>query len=129
MTSEPGPYRPNIKLYILVGLLIVVTTIFLASTGPSPTTESTGSVTRLGGVCLQLERWGLFGWDIIGQSYSEADVEDGRWHLPPTTNPPCEIVEEQEFVVLLPEDAPLDSYRVCGLADDRGCLEVQLVSS
>lgn len=128
MTSEPGSYRPNIRLYILVAIAVVVTTIVLASTGPTPATQSTGTVSRLGGVCLQLERWGLFGWDIIGQSYSVADVEDGRWHLPPTTSPPCEVVEDQEYVVLLPDGALPDSYRVCGLADEQGCLEFQLVS-
>ena len=128
MTEERGPYRPNIRLYLVVFVLIVIVTIVLASTGPSPTTQSTGTVARMGGVCLQLERWGLFGWDILGQSYSAADLADTTWHSPPVTNPPCEIVEEAEQLVQLPLGAPPDVYRVCGLADERGCLEFELVT-
>jgi hypothetical protein len=95
----------------------------MAFTGPRPETEiSSPMITRSGGVCLQLEQWGLFGWVIRGQTYTESDLVEANWRTPPSSNPPCEQVPTAEQVVRLPEDAPPDVYRLCGLADDLGCV-------
>ena len=101
--------------------------VLMSITGPRPETESSGVITRAGGVCLQLERWGLFGWAIGGQTYSEADIANGDWHQPPSSNPPCEDAPEADYEVSLPPDAAPDVYRLCGLADERGCIEFTLL--
>ena len=95
----------------------------MSLTGPRPETESSGLIARTGGVCLQLERWGMFGWVIGGQTYSETDVTNGVWHSQPSSNPPCEAAPEADYEIRLPPDAAPDVYRLCGLADERGCLE------
>ena len=105
----------------------MVLTIVMASTGPEPETEMTGSIPRLGGVCLQLERCGLFGWDIVGQTYTAADQEGANWRNPPRSNPACEMVPEDEYLITLPANSPADVYRVCGLADERPCLEFTML--
>jgi hypothetical protein len=127
--QEDTGRRPNPRTYIAVGVAIVILTIVMASTGPEPEAEMTGSIPRLGGVCLQLERWGLFGWDIIGQTYTTADQESASWRNPPRANPACEIVPEDEYLITLPANSPTDVYRVCGLADERPCLEFTLLES
>lgn len=105
----------------------VVVVVLMAFTGPRPDTEvSTPMVTRTGGVCLQLEQWGLFGWVIRGQTYTEADLSVATWHTPPTSNPPCEQTPMAEREVQLPEEAVPDVYRLCGLADDLGCRQFAL---
>lgn len=101
----------------------VILISLMSFTGPRPETESSGVITRTGGVCLQLERWGLFGWVIGGQTYSESDITSGNWHRPPSSSPPCEETPEAEHEISLPPDAASDVYRLCGLADERGCLE------
>ncbi len=106
----------------LVAALIVV----LASTGPRPSVEISGSVPRLGGVCLELERWDLFGWNIVGQTHSVADAQTGLWHQAMDT-PPCAAVPKQIYRVRMPIDAAYDVYRLCGLADDQPCLEFRRV--
>lgn len=111
-----------------LGVLAVAAIVLMASNGPRPVAESSGVVSRLGGVCLQLERWGLFGWAIGGQAYTETDIADGDWHSPPSSSPPCEQVPEAEYVVTLPADAAPDVYRLCGLADERGCFEFRLTA-
>ena len=126
MTGERAPRGPNFRLYIVVGLAMVGITFVLASTGPSPEVKTTGSIERFGGVCLQLERWGMFGWDILGQTYSEADVERVRWNSPPTSNPPCEALPDAARLIFLHEGAAPDVYRICGLADELGCIEFEL---
>lgn len=106
-------------------MLIVV----MATTGPRAGTETTGLITRTGGVCLQLEQWGLFGWVIVGQTYSEADASEGTWNTPPRASPPCEDVPEAEYAIMLPREASPDVYRLCGLADEAGCLTFSLVEA
>jgi hypothetical protein len=103
----------------------VVVVVFMAFTGPRPDTEvATAIVARTGGVCLQLEQWGLFGWVIRGQTYTEADLSDANWRTPPASNPPCEdAAPTAEREVRLPDGAVPDVYRLCGLADDLGCLQ------
>ena len=107
---------------IAVVAAAVVVVVFMAFTGPRPDTEvATAIVTRSGGVCLQLEQWGLFGWVIRGQTYTEADLSGANWHTPPASNPPCEDTPTAEREVRLPDGAVPDVYRLCGLADDLGC--------
>ncbi|HSJ82237.1 MAG TPA: hypothetical protein VLA91_00320 [Acidimicrobiia bacterium] len=112
------------RLRMVVVALAAVAVIFvMAFTGPSPETEVTSSVTRSGGVCLQLEQWGLFGWVIRGQTYTETDLAEANWHTPASSNPPCEQAPIAEQEVRLPDGAAPDTYRLCGLADDLGCLQ------
>jgi hypothetical protein len=108
---------------VVIALAAVAVILVMAFTGPSPETEVTSSVTRSGGVCLQLEQWGLFGWVIRGQTYTEPDLAEANWHTPASSNPPCERVAIAEQEVRLPDGAAPDVYRLCGLADDLGCLE------
>jgi hypothetical protein len=112
----------------VVGIAIAATVLLIVmwSTGPRPAIESSGLITRTGGVCLQLEQWGVFGWVIRGQSFTETDVEEANWHTPPSTSPPCQEVDPEDREVKLPADAVPDVYRVCGLADDLGCIELRL---
>jgi hypothetical protein len=125
--TQRGGRRINVRLYIGVGLAIAATTVVLASTGPRPEREMTGTINREGGACLQLERWGLFGWDIIGQTYSVTDVRDANWHSPPALNPPCDVVPEAIYKVRMPLDARPAVFRICGLADEKACLEFTMV--
>lgn len=107
----------------LTGALFVV----LGLTGPRIEAEASGPVRRTGGVCLQLERWGLFGWDVVGQTYGVLDVRRGRWH-PPQDPPPCDrSIPEQLYMVRLPADTPNGRYRICGLSDAEPCLEFRKV--
>jgi hypothetical protein len=105
---------------------IVALVAVLASTGPKTEAEISGNVRRFGGPCLQLEQWGLFGWDVIGQTVTVTQVTSGRWQIP-VDNPACSDVEESLLLVRMPLDAEPDTYRICGLADDRGCLTVDVV--
>lgn len=107
----------------LAGALIV----FLGSTGPQIEAEASGPIRRTGGACLQLERWGLFGWDIVGQAYGVGDLRDGRWHEA-RQPPPChESAPRQTYMVRPPAEAPNGKYRICGLDDDEVCLEFRRV--
>jgi hypothetical protein len=108
---------------VVVVLAAVAVILVMAFTGPNPETEVASSVTRNGGVCLQLEQWGLFGWVIRGQIYTESDLAEANWHTPASSNPPCERAPVAEQEVRLPDDAAPDVYRLCGLADDLGCLQ------
>ena len=117
---------PRLKK-ILAGLaLVVALLVVLATTGPRPETEISGSITRFGGVCLQLERWDLFGWSVIGQTHTVSDTQNGIWHDASDT-PPCALVPEQTYLVRMPFEAPNDSYRICGLADEQACVEFRRV--
>lgn len=104
------------------GLLVV-----FGLTGPRIEAETSGPLRRTGGVCLQLERWGLFGWGVVGQTYAVIDVRKGRWH-PPRDPPPCDpSIPEQAYMVRLPADTPNGKYRICGLGDDEPCLEFRKI--
>ena len=100
--------------------------VVLSSTGPVTEGELTGNFRRLGGPCLELERWGLFGWDTVGQTHSLTQLTNGNWQ-PPQADPPCQDVEDQLILVRMPLEAPDDTYRICGLADDRACITFSLV--
>lgn len=107
----------------LAGALIVL----FGATGPRIEAEASGPIRRTGGACLQLERWGLFGWSVVGQAYGVADIRSGVWH-PPLDAPPCDrSVPRQSYMVRQPVDAPLGKYRICGLDDDGSCLEFRRV--
>lgn len=106
--------------------MVVAFVVVLAVTGPRPSTEISGSILRLGGVCLELERWSLFSWEVVGQTFTVEDVSTGVWHQPAET-PPCASVNEQLYRVRMPFDAPHDVYRLCGLADSQPCLEFKRV--
>lgn len=117
---------PRLKK-ILAGLaLVVALLVVLATTGPRPETEISGSIRRFGRVCLQLERWDLFGWSVIGQTHTVSDTQNGIWHEA-SDRPPCAFVPEQTYLVRMPVEAPNDSYRICGLADEQACVEFRRV--
>ena len=84
--------------------------------------QVSGTVRRFGGVCLELERWQLFGWGVIGQTYTVSDTQDGVWH-PATEQPPCQNLPDQNFLIRPPFDAPNGAYRMCPLADQQPCIE------
>jgi len=108
-------------LFLGIAGLAAGVAVLLALTGPRVEEEVVSSVTRPGGVCLQLERWGLFGWRIVGQTHSVSDMQASAWS-PPVDDPPCADVEERSYLVRV-FDQPPGIYRLCGLADDNGCLE------
>jgi hypothetical protein len=108
---------------VVIAVAAAAVILLMAFTGPNPETQVTSSVTRTGGVCLQLEQWGLFGWVIRGQVYTESDLADSNWHTPASSNPPCEQAPIGDQEVRLPQGAAPDVYRLCGLADDLGCLQ------
>lgn len=94
---------------------------FLAITGPTVDQEVTSSVRRSGGVCLELERWTLMGWSVVGQTHSVRDMQSSSWQ-PAVGDPPCAQVPERDYLVRVFEQPP-GVYRLCGLADDNGCVQ------
>ena len=100
--------------------------LLLATTGPNPDTVVSGTIRRFGGVCLELEKWRLFGWGVVGHTYTVADTQNGIWREP-IDNPPCADVREQFYLVRPPFDAPDGTYRICGLVDEQPCVEFSRV--
>jgi hypothetical protein len=100
--------------------------MLLSLTGPNPQIEFTGNIRRMGGPCLRLEQWGLFGWSLIGQTTTLTEVVAGDWQEP-SDGPECNDLDDSLIMVRMPIGAAPDSYRICGRADDRGCLTVELV--
>lgn len=117
---------PAVKRALVGGVALAALFTLLASTGPRPDTEYSGVVRRLGGPCLELERWDLFGWNVVGQTYSVEDTMTGDWH-DPVPEPPCAELEDRQILVRLPADAPNGVYRLCGVTDDRECIEFRRV--
>lgn len=115
-----------LKRLLIAGGAIAALLLVLASTGPRPDAVYSGVVWRVGGPCLELERWDLFGWNVVGQTFSIADTSTGDWHRP-VPDPPCVELSDREILIRLPTDAPDDVYRLCGLADDRSCVEFRRV--
>lgn len=101
--------------------------VFLGATGPRIEAEASGPIRRSGGACLQLERWGLFGWSVVGQAYGVGDVRDGVWYEPQDPAPCDEELPEQIYMVRPPTEAPTGKYRICGLDDEEECLEFRRV--
>lgn len=100
--------------------------LLMASTGPNPDQRLTSNFRRVGGPCLELEQWGMFGWKVIGQTHVLSQTTSGDWQAP-TEDPPCNDIDDTQILVRMPLNAPFDEYRICGLADDRGCITFQLV--
>ena len=111
---------------IAIGALVAAALVLLSLTGPRPDQEISGAIRRRGGVCLQLEKWGLFGWSVVGQTHTVADIQTGTWR-PAIEDPPCAEVPDALYLVRLPFDAPNGTYRICGLDDDRTCIEFRRV--
>ncbi len=105
---------------------VVALLVVLVTTGPKGDVEISGNIQRLGGPCLQLEQWGLFGWVVIGQTTTVTQLTSGNWQVP-VDDPQCPDVNEKSFLVRLPVNARPDTYRLCGLADDRACITLELV--
>lgn len=110
----------------IVGLAVALL-VFLGATGPQIEAEASGPIRRSGGACLQLERWGLFGWSVVGQAYGVGDARDGVWYEPQDPAPCDEELPEQIYMVRPPADAPTGKYRICGLDDGEECLEFRRV--
>ena len=121
-----GSERRPTRLVIGVGLGALAAFLVLSATGPSGDLQITGNVRRLGGPCLDLERWGLFGWKLVGQTGAVTQVTSGDWQLP-LDAPVCEDVDDRLLLVRMPLDAEPGTYRICGRADDLACLIVDLV--
>ena len=64
----------------------------------------------------------LFGWRVIGQTYTVADIQNGVWH-PEVEDPPCADVREATYLIRPPFDAPEGAYRICPLLDTEPCIE------
>lgn len=122
MSARLSRYKLMVGAAIAIGALLIVA----AMTGPNPDEERTSNFRRLGGPCLQLEQWGLFGWTVIGQTHSLTQTTNGNWQ-PPSDDPPCQDIDDSLILVRMPLDASLDAYRLCGSADDRACLTFTLV--
>ena len=116
----------RVRLIIGIGIGAISLLILLAFTGPNPDEELTSIFRRMGGPCLELEQWGLFGWVTVGQTHTLTGTTNGEWH-PPQPNPPCQDVDDSLVLVRMPLDASPDSYRICGLSDDRACITFDLV--
>lgn len=95
--------------------------LFLALTGPRVDHEVTSSMRRVGGVCLELERWTLLGWSTVGQTHSVRDMQSSSWQ-PAVDDPPCAQVPERNYLVRVFRQPP-GIYRLCGLADENGCAQ------
>lgn len=117
---------PWLKKALAAGVLVVALLVVLVSTGPRPETEISGTIRRIGGVCLQLDRWDLFGWSVVGQTHTVSDTQNGIWREA-FESPPCATVPKQNYLVRMPFDAPNDTYRICGLADEQPCVEFRRV--
>lgn len=98
---------------------------FLAITTPSVDQEVVSSVRRTGGVCLELERWTLVGWRVVGQTHSVRDMQSSSWQRP-VPDPPCADVPERAYLVRVFEQRP-GIYQLCGLADENGCVQFRRV--
>ena len=94
----------------------------MIASAPNPDLQEAGIIRREGGVCLQLERWNLFGWSDVGQTYTVENILEGVWYES-VEDPPCAQVPIQNWQIRPPFDAPPDVYRICGLADDLPCIE------
>lgn len=113
-------------MILAVAALLVGLVVILAATGPRIDEEASGPIRRLGGVCLTLERWSLLGWQLVGESYTVADTQNGVWHEP-TDPPPCAEVPHQIYFIRPPFDAPPGDYRLCGVADSEPCTEFRRI--
>ena len=101
---------------LAVGLAVI-----LAVTAPPVDQEIDAAVRRAGGVCLELQRWTLFGWSTVGQTHTVDHIRKSNWRRA-VPDPPCVLVAEREYLVRVFTEPP-GIYRLCGLADDNGCIQ------
>ncbi len=121
-----SPRLPRYKLMVGAAIAIGALLTVVVMTGPNPDEERTANFRRLGGPCLQLEQWSLFGWTVIGQTHSLTQTTNGTWQTP-SDDPPCQDLDDSLILVRMPLDASPDAYRLCGIADDRACLTFNLI--
>lgn len=121
-----SPVSRRSRVAIGGGIGVIAIVLVLAATGPRPDLEMNSTIRRMGGPCLQLEQWGLFGWSVIGTTGTMTQATNGDWQAPDAATS-CQDVEDGLVLVRLPPDATPDSYRICGTADDEGCLVVRAV--
>lgn len=95
--------------------------LILAVTAPPVDEEIDAAVRRVGGVCLELQRWTLFGWSSVGQTHTVEHIRKSSWR-PAVPDPPCAQVPEREYLVRVFTEPP-GIYQLCGLADDHGCVQ------
>jgi hypothetical protein len=100
--------------------LAVGLAVFLALTAPPVDLEIDAAVQRTGGVCLELERWTLFGWNKVGQTHTVEDIRKSFWRQA-AADPPCADVPERDYLVRVFTQPP-GIYRLCGLVDDNACI-------
>lgn len=119
---------PAKRLRALIGggIGVIALVALLSATAPRAEVEMNATIRRMGGPCLQLEQWGLFGWVLVGQTAAMTQATNGDWQ-PPGDDLECMDVEDRLVLVRLPLDARPDTYRICGLADDRACVTVEAV--
>jgi hypothetical protein len=110
---------------LAVAGLIAGLALFLTLTAPRVDDEVDAAVRRTGGVCLELERWTLLGWSTVGQTHTVEDIRRSRWG-PAVSDPPCAAVPERAYLIRVFAEPP-GIYRLCGLADDHGCLQFRRV--
>lgn len=110
---------------LAVAGLIAGLALLLTLTAPRVDDEVDAAVRRTGGVCLELERWTLLGWSIVGQTHTVEDIRRSRWG-PALSDPPCAVVPERRYLIRVFAEPP-GIYRLCGLADDHGCLQFRRV--
>jgi hypothetical protein len=95
--------------------------LFLAVTTPPVDEEIDSSVRWRGGVCLQLERWTLFGWDTVGHTHTVEDTRKSNWK-PAAADPPCADVPERDYLIRVFTEPP-GIYQLCSLVDDDACIQ------
>ncbi len=106
---------------LAVAGLVAGLALLLALTAPRVEEEVDAALRRAGGVCLELERWTLLGWFTVGQTHTVQDIRRSAWR-PATSDPPCAEVPERDYLVRVFAEPP-GIYRICGLADDNGCVQ------
>lgn len=120
----PKTGRKRIVIGSLLGVVALLA--LLAFTGPSADREISGVVQRTGGPCLNLERWGLFGWTSIGNTNSLPQATRGEWDAV-DTEAACNDITDSVVLVRMPTDTEPGVYRICGTADALPCLTVRVV--
>jgi hypothetical protein len=111
---------------VAIAALAAGLAVLFAVTIPPVEHEVDAAIQRTGGVCLQLERWTLFGWRTVGQTHTVEDIRKSNWR-PPEPNPSCAPVPERNYLVRVFTE-PDGVYRLCGLADDNACTQFRRVA-
>ena len=120
----PHTGRKRIVIGSLFGIVAFVA--LLSSTGPTTDREISGVVQRMGGPCLTLERWGLFGWVSIGRTNDLPQATRGLW-ADFDEEAECEDIADSVILLRMPIGVEPGVYRICATADDFPCLIVRVV--